>query len=84
MCLQHHYHFASYHHIISRSITSYIILHQCHKNGIWSRFSENTVKATQSKLRITASSAYTQKRDLSAKHGSRYFYEPQIFFLYEA
>jgi hypothetical protein len=28
VCLRHQYHFASYHHIISHSITSYIISHQ--------------------------------------------------------
>jgi hypothetical protein len=49
------------------------------------RFSENTVKVTRSKLRITASSAYnTKEESLFAKHGYRYFYEPRIFFLYEA
>ena len=28
VCLRHPHHFASYHHIISHNITSYIILHQ--------------------------------------------------------
>jgi hypothetical protein len=64
MCLRHHYHFASYHHIISHSITSYIIFHQLHKNGIRNRFSEKNVKVTRRKLRIIASSACTQKKDL--------------------
>jgi hypothetical protein len=41
VCLRHHYHFASYHHIISHSITSYIISHQRHENRIRSWSSAN-------------------------------------------
>jgi hypothetical protein len=37
--LWHPHHFASYHHIISHNITSYIILHQRHKNRIRSQSS---------------------------------------------
>ena len=73
MCLRHHF------------ITSYIILHHLHKNGIRSRFSENIVKVTRSKLRITASSVCTQKRDISFQSMDIFiFYGPRIFFLYEA
>jgi hypothetical protein len=39
VCLRHSHHFASYHHIISHNITSYIILHQWHKNWIRSQSS---------------------------------------------
>jgi hypothetical protein len=39
VCLRHPHHFASYHHIISHNITSYIILHQWHKNQIRSQSS---------------------------------------------
>jgi hypothetical protein len=54
--LRHHHQFASYHHIISHNITSYIISHQWHENWIRSWFSANasskwkSAKA-QSKLR---------------------------------
>jgi hypothetical protein len=41
VCLRHSHHFASYHHIISHNITSYIILHQRHKNRIRSQSSAN-------------------------------------------
>jgi hypothetical protein len=41
VCLRHPHHFASYHHIISHNITSYIILHYRHKNRIRSQSSAN-------------------------------------------
>jgi hypothetical protein len=39
VCLRHSHHFASYQHIISHNITSYIISHQRHKNRIRSQSS---------------------------------------------
>jgi hypothetical protein len=40
VCLRHPHHFASYHHIISHNITSYIILHQCHCWGLVLKYYE--------------------------------------------
>jgi hypothetical protein len=74
--------FASYHHIIPHSITSYIILHQ------WHELNTKSIR----KLRNTASSALLQKKgslvyeawiflwsmDIFTKHG--YFHEAWIFF----
>jgi hypothetical protein len=84
MCLRHHYHFASYHHIISHNITSYIILRQWHKNGIQSRFSENILsKLYEVSFELQLRQPAHKKGSLYAKNGYLYFYEPQIFFLYE-
>jgi hypothetical protein len=47
-------------------------------------FRKYSVKVTRSKLRIIASSTCTQEGSLFAKYGYLYFYEPRIFFLYEA
>jgi hypothetical protein len=48
VCLRHHRHFASYHHIISHNITSYIISHQWHENWIRSGFSANALSKWKS------------------------------------
>jgi hypothetical protein len=61
MCLRHHYHFASFHHIIHHIAS---MTQEWNTEPIFGKYS---VKVTRSKLRITTSSAYTQKRDISLR-----------------
>jgi hypothetical protein len=81
--------FASYHHIIPHSITSYIILHWWHELNTKSTFRDCFITKwakAPSWLRNTASSVLLQKEgilclrswDIFTKHG--YFHEAQIFF----
>jgi hypothetical protein len=74
VCLRHHHHFASYHHIILHSITSYIISHQWHENWIRSWFSANASSNWKS------AKARSKFRDLSLRSMDIFLYEAWIFF----
>ena len=80
--------FASYHHIISHNITSYIILHQWHKNRIRSRSSANASSKwkcakARSKLReIQLHQPCHKRRDPSLR--SMNIFTKHDLFLYEA
>ena len=89
VCLRHPHHFASYHYIISHSITSYIILHQWHENWIRSWSSANASSKwkgakARSKLRVIQFYQPCHKKgSLYAKHGYLSLRSMDLF-LYEA
>jgi hypothetical protein len=86
VCLRHPHHFASYHHIISHNITSYIILHQWHKNWIQSQSLANAswkwkCAKARSKLREIQSYQPCHKKGyLSLQSMDLFLYEAWISF----
>jgi hypothetical protein len=82
VCLWHWYHFASYHHIISHSITSYVILHQRHENQIRSKLRQ-MLRKNENVLRHEVSFGKYSFITFVTKEGIP-LCEAWIFFLYEA
>ena len=62
VCLRHQHHFASYHHIIPHSITSYIISHQWHESNTKSIFGECFVKTSHLRKQRILSLALKQTK----------------------
>jgi hypothetical protein len=83
VCLRYPQHFASYHHIISHNITSYIVLHQWHKNRIRSQSSANASskwKCAKARSKLWEIQPCHKKGYLSLRSMDFFLYEAWISF----
>jgi hypothetical protein len=86
VCLRHSHHFASYHHIISHNITSYIILHQRHETWIrsWSSaHASSKQKGAKARSKLQEIQFYQlccKKVSLFTEHGYLSLRSTDLFF----